>query len=136
MGIIPPLMAPVRIAATTSASVIVEIRSRRPSSTPGTSVSRMNFSAETAAATSAAAVSPLMLYASPSGPTPMGAITETNPWDSSVRSTSGRTSTTSPTSPRSSGSPVSRLTARTFRARISPASLPERPTAFPPNMLM
>ncbi len=38
------------------------------SRTPATSVRRMNFSAETAAATAAAAVSPLMLYASPFSP--------------------------------------------------------------------
>jgi hypothetical protein len=134
-GIIPPVIFPPRIIPRASSSVIVEIRFPSQSRTPGTSVSRMNFSAATAAATSAAAVSPLMLYASPISPTPMGAMTGTNPRASSARRTPGSTPTTSPTSPRSISSPVSRLFARILRARISPPSFPQSPTALPPNRL-
>src|SRR3970282_1096183 len=65
LGIMPPVIVPSPMAAIVSSAVMVEASWPRASITPGTSVRRMSFSAERAPATSAATVSPLMLYASP-----------------------------------------------------------------------
>src|SRR6267142_1787758 len=95
----------------------------------------MSFSARSAAATSPATRSALMLYVSPAEPTPTGAMTGMKPPASSTRMGSGSTLSTSPTSPMSARLPSACRCMR-FRARIMEPSLPESPTARPPCRLI
>src|SRR5438445_2765172 len=83
----------------------------------------MNFCPPIATVTSAAKLSALMFYLCPSSPRPTGETTGTYPCCSSISRKSRFTCVTSPTWPRS------RPSCTSLRARMSPPSLPETPTA-------
>src|SRR5574341_112700 len=140
LGIMPPAMTPEATNSSTFFLFRLGISFLSLSRMPAWSVSRMSFSALSAPATAPATRSALILYVSPFGPAPTGAITGIKPPWSSACSAPGRTSVTSPTSPISmiSVAPVSSdfLVMVSFFAWTRPPSLPVRPTALPPAWLM
>src|SRR5688500_17500484 len=95
---------------------------------PCTPVRWMSFSAPTAAATSPATRSALMLYVSPAAPIPTGAMTGIYPFSSRSRMGAAFTPVTSPTRPMSTDSP-SAVRCRRRRAVSRFASLPDSPMA-------
>src|SRR5713226_749019 len=135
LGSMPPSITWLLISR--SASRLTSVEMCLPSSPvmPCTSVRWMSFSARSAAATSPATRSALILYVSPDAPTPRGAITGMKPPASSTRMGSGSTLSTSPTRPMSARVPSACRCMR-FRARIMEPSLPLSPTARPPCRLI
>src|SRR5712692_1393420 len=134
-GSIPPSITDSSIRRSASLGLSVVMSPPWSPRMPCTSVRWMSFSAPSAAATSPATRSALMLYVSPEAPTPTGAMTGMNPWSSRSRIASGLTCSTSPTSPMSTSSPEGSRCSRR-RARMSEPSLPESPTALPPWKLI
>ena len=101
---------------------------------PSTSVRKMIFSADSAAAISPATVSALTLYASPESSAPT--LATTGMLASASRSrTSVLTSSTSPTKPRSTSLPAASVCFLGETRSRRPSS-PEMPTAVPPCRLM
>src|SRR5947208_11581073 len=135
LGSIPPSITAAAMSRSASFRFSVLIRRASLSRMPWTSVRWMSFSAPSAAAISPATRSALMLYVSPPAPTPTGAMTGTNPASSSNRIGSVFTASISPPRPMSTSSPVGSRCGRR-RARSSPASFPESPTALPPRWLI
>src|ERR1700693_4088300 len=134
-GSMPPSITLFLIRRSASRLVSVEMCLPSPLLMPCTSVRWISFSAKSAAATSPATRSALMLYVSPVAPTPTGAITGINPPSSSTRMGSGLPASTSPTSPMSAMLPSACRCSR-LRARTSEPSLPLSPTARPPWRLI
>src|SRR4051794_20263390 len=101
---------------------------------PSTSVRTSSFSAPSATARAAAAVSALTLWTAPSGSGATEEITGIRPASMTSSTASGRTEATSPTRPRSTSSPS--ITRPVRWAVNRPPSSPERPTARGPCWLI
>src|SRR5690349_8783711 len=137
LGSMPPWIVP--SAKSASIPLAVSPVSSLPlrSSTPTVFVISTSFSARSVSASLPATRSALMLYASPSAPTPIGAITGMKSRESSRLMSSGSMRSISPTRPMSTSCPGSAsLLSSSLRARMNAPSCPVRPTALPPCWLM
>ena len=135
----PPEIVPSSISALTSSATSPVTTWPCPSKTPAVLVSNISFSALSTSASLPATRSALMLYDSPSAPTPIGATTGITSLSVSIVSTRVSIDSTWPTCPMSmiSGASSSGLFRSIFScfARINCPSLPVSPIARPPARL-